>query len=121
MDTTIREINHELANKQEQIQFMSAYFPFMGGETYYVKGGQGTLAREIALNSLHLLKIGQLARRNSNVLIISNPNKSIEDGFYTDWAIHDQSGKVIISGVCDYETTIGRRVNNFYGVDVATH
>lgn len=114
--SNLSNASSDLNNVINSFAFMSTYFPFVGGEPFYVEGGKGTMAYETAIKSDIFLELGQLARRNNNVLIIKNPNQSSEDGFYTSWAIHNNEGNVLASGIGDYKTTIVKKIKNFYGL-----
>jgi hypothetical protein len=114
--SNLSDISSSLNQTVNAFSFMSTYFPFTGGKPFYVEGGKGTMAYETAIKSDIFLELGQLARRNNNVLIIKNPNQSSEDGFYTSWAIHNNEGNILASGINDYEAIIIKKIKNFYGV-----
>lgn len=93
--------------------FMIKYFPFDGGEPFYVEGGS-YYAQEKAKQDEMILSLGQLVRRNGHVLIIQNPRCDAESGFYTDWKIFNHLGKSLISGSCDYVSGLKKTIFGFY-------
>jgi hypothetical protein len=42
--SNLSNISSELNQSINAFAFMSTYFPFMGGEPFYVEGGKGTMA-----------------------------------------------------------------------------
>ncbi len=93
--------------------FMIKYFPFDGGEPFYVEGGS-YYAQEKAKQDEMILSLGQLVRRNGHVLIIQNPRCDAESGFYTDWTIYNNLGNSLISGSCDYVSSLKKTILGFY-------